>query len=124
MRTCGRAGDIDMHDTPACRTAPGQQPITAALDTAGTGLQCAIILQCEGGLLALRLSLSPCRARFDFMPAQCQLACRPHLQLNAAERQSRMVNVLHKPWVCTCRQGNTLGADQSSVRQYTQHWVF
>lgn len=35
LRTCARAGDIDMRDTPACRTAPGQQFIAAPLDTAG-----------------------------------------------------------------------------------------
>ena len=34
-KTCGRLGAIDMQDTPACRTVPGQQPITAALGTAG-----------------------------------------------------------------------------------------
>ena len=34
MRTCARAGDIDMHDTPACETVPGQQPVTAPLGTA------------------------------------------------------------------------------------------
>jgi len=35
MRTCSHTGGIDMHDTPACKTVPGQQPITATLDTAG-----------------------------------------------------------------------------------------
>ena len=35
MRTCARAGDIDMRDTPACKAAPCQQPLGAPLDTAG-----------------------------------------------------------------------------------------
>lgn len=37
VRSCGRTGgmDIDMRDTPACKTAPGQQPLTTLPGTAG-----------------------------------------------------------------------------------------
>lgn len=35
MRTCARTGEIDMHDTPAHKTAPRQQPFAAPLDTVG-----------------------------------------------------------------------------------------